>query len=406
MFDMVEGFVRWTEGAPAPELWRKWTGVFLVSAGLSRRTYTVMRQGTKQTFPNLYLLLVGSPASGKTTAIEKGRQLIRPDEGAPVIDPDHLTPDKLTARRLTAIMSYADKPDAKVDIHVPRQSIMTKKVAFISEWRDFLPPLEEGMMALLSNLWDCPAEYQYETQHHGQDSVYNSYLTVLGGVQPWWFGRLPQSAFEQGFMTRLLLVHCDEQVEQPLFGNANEADRSQRMALLQSRFQSLCCLEGAFEWYPKAQNYLEEWYRDGCKPKPDHPLLRDYAGRRELMAVKLIMLAGASRTGKLVVTQEDVERGLSWLFEAEATAPHALRDANTIHYHGIERSAMTELLREHKRSRKPMTEETLRRALARSVAPNVVGSVIDGLVGQGRLIPIGQSKAPRRRFMPGFTSYE
>ena len=390
MTDFVDSWIAYTADDPSPRLFRKWTGISLVAAALNRQTFTNYTSD-KETYPNLFVLLVGGPATGKSIAINAAKELIRD-----VIDPDYLAPDKLTARKLTKSMSVDEKTHSKIDIEIDRMTIDGKKVAFISEFAAFLRPDDQDMMTIMSDLWDCPAEFAYETAHSGEDHIYNAYLTILGATQPWWFGKLPPTAFQQGFATRLLPVYSDEAVRQKLFANKNRQKREERKAVLQSLWEHMQTLKGEFEWLEAAQDRFAEWYETGEEPRPTLPLLNDYCGRRLQMVAKLAMISAVSRTGKLLVGLEDVNRALDWLFEAEATMPMALRDAGASPWHTHEMTAVMAVAN----SPEPVSESEVRRMLGRYMPATMLSASIDGLVAQGRLVVVSGS-APKRTFKAG-----
>ena len=209
-------------------------------------------------------------------------------------------------------------------------------------------------------------------------------------------GRPPPTALQQGFATRLLPVYSDEAVRQKLFANKNRQKREERKAVLQSLWEHMQTLKGEFEWLEAAQDRFTEWYELGEEPRPTLPLLNDYCGRRLQMVAKLAMISAVSRTGKLIVGLEDVNRALDWLFEAAATMRMALRGAGASPWHTHEMTAVMAVAN----SPEPVSESEVRRMLGRYMPATMLSASIDGLVAQGRLVVVSGS-APKRTFKAG-----
>lgn len=404
--DLVDEFLRLTADLPSVEIFRRWSAITLVSGALSRKTYS--KVAAVPTYPNLYALLVGLPGTGKSVAIRAVQEIAREH-----FEDEHVAPDSLTSRRLTHIMSFDHDPAAKVDhrrgekektspktFTVPRHELQSKLVVFSSEFSSFLKEYDQDMMKVLSDLWDAPAEYRHETQHFGSDVIYNAYLTILGGVQPWWFGKLPATAFEQGFATRLLIVHSSEEIEPVFFSDVDTAVNASRLVLIESRLEQIQALDGKFEWMPAARTRFLRWVREK-ENQPTHAMLAGYNRRRHEQLIRLAMISAASATAALVVRLEDVERAIVWLREAESTMPGALEGAGASPYHHHEIAIARFVHEENARTKRSVPEATVRRFMARNVPPNLAEFVLEGLIAQSRIISAGEEKRPNRRFLPG-----
>lgn len=392
--DLIDEFMELTALDPSPPIFRKWAAISLVSSALSRKVWS--RVVAVPTYPNLYVVLVGLPASGKTVAIKAAQRF-----ATARFDPDVLAPDSLTGRRLTHRLSIDEGTEAKIDIKIPRQEILSKLVVFSSEFSTFVKEYDQDIMKVISDLFDCPEFYSHETQNYGEDHIYNCYLTILGGVQPWYFGKLPHTAFEQGFMTRLILVHSDAVLRPDLFKPADEKVAADRVTLIEARLDNIVNMVGEFFWYPVAKERLSEWYAKADKTASTHPMLSGYNRRRLELLIRLCMISAAARRAVNEVGPEDVDRAAAWLAEAEATMPAALETAGASPYRHHEVMLVKAAHAEFKRTGNSLLEPTLRRQLARNVPPNILDRLLDGLVAQGYLLEVGEGKPPHRRFLPG-----
>src|SRR5262245_6065547 len=71
--DWINSFLDHTSGIPSPEVFRLWAGIATLAGALERRVW--VRLAGKAVYPNMYTLLVGVPATGKSQAIEHTNEL-------------------------------------------------------------------------------------------------------------------------------------------------------------------------------------------------------------------------------------------------------------------------------------------------------------------------------------------
>ena len=69
----IAGYEEYTSLTPAPDIYRKWAAVSCVAGALERRVWVKTNSGTL--YPNLFLLFVGPPGTGKDPAINPIREL-------------------------------------------------------------------------------------------------------------------------------------------------------------------------------------------------------------------------------------------------------------------------------------------------------------------------------------------
>ena len=67
----------------------------------------------------------------------------------------------------------------------------------------------------------------------------------------------------------------------------------------------------------------------GEPPVPDHPKLIHYITRRRTHLYKLSMVASIDRSNALSLTQDDFNKALGWLIEAELTMPDIFKAGST-----------------------------------------------------------------------------
>ena len=71
--DWIDQFLDVTSGLCSPEQFRLWAGISAVAGAMERRLYVRTSLGFE--YANMYVLLVGPPASGKSEAIKPVREI-------------------------------------------------------------------------------------------------------------------------------------------------------------------------------------------------------------------------------------------------------------------------------------------------------------------------------------------
>ena len=76
-----------------------------------------------------------------------------------------------------------------------------------------------------------------------------------------------------------------------------------------------------FIWNKESAGIMEEWYKSGGEPAPDHPKLLGYCARRGTHLLKLCQVASISDSDDMVITLDHFQRALDWMIEAEHYMP-------------------------------------------------------------------------------------
>src|SRR5271166_6582293 len=62
----IESFIEQTENLEAPLIWRRWSAISMIAAALEQK---VWMQTSSPIFPNLYMMIIGHPGTGKTRTL-------------------------------------------------------------------------------------------------------------------------------------------------------------------------------------------------------------------------------------------------------------------------------------------------------------------------------------------------
>ena len=343
--DWITEFLSYTDGVPSPEIFRLWSAITAVSGALERRVYA--NTGRGRIYPNLFTLLVGPPAAGKSQAISPVAALwMQAIQLLPPTEQFHIAPDNVTKAALVDALSRARGQRLFKANDITPGGLMEWHSMFIAspEFGVLIPRHDLEFLSVLNHIYDNPPYYREErrTLEGKNPDIFNPQLTILAGTQPDYLNSiLPPEAWGMGFTSRIIMVYASTPPKIDLF--AEETPGREKTAQgLARRLAGLSSLTGHFSWTAESKGALAEWYSSGMAPAPEHVSLTHYLGRRILHMVKLCMISAASRGESMEITGEDFSRAKGWLLEVEALMPDVFRamlsrnDANIIqelHYH-------------------------------------------------------------------------
>lgn len=324
MSDFVDEFVDYFRPAVSPGLFKTWSGVSCLAAALERRVWVETPRGP--VFPNLYVLLVAPPGSGKFI-VEQVRNLWRS-----VIDPDTKIPVfKVAPKNMTKAALVDELLKAKQN-KVIRGYVFPEYHSLLVAAEDFgtlVPSFDREYINTLNDVWNNP-ELHDEARRHGPAkdvSIHFPMLNILGGAQPNYLTTLFQEeqTWENGMSRRVIMLYSSRVRPESLLSGP-KFDEDKRKGLCR-RLGEYSMAYGPTEFTPEAAEFFENWYSEGSKPVPTHAKLETYKSNRELFVMKLSVVAALARGGpkERRIQVEDVKKAQSWLFSAEATMPDIFR---------------------------------------------------------------------------------
>lgn len=307
--------MEYTNGHPAPDNYRLWSGIVCLAGAMERRLW--IETARSRLFPNMFVWLVGSPAVGKSVAIAPVKELWL---AAKVFK---LAPDNVTKASLVDAISAA----AKTSIVNPQNIVKFSSLLFpVSELGVFIAAHDMELLSLLTHVYDSPPNYREERRCLAkQIDVECPQLTMIAGTQPGFLqSLLPEEAWTQGTMSRVMMIHASQCPKVDLF-KVVHADPV-IFAKLVKGLEEIEQMLGKFTWDEPAMHAMQSWYAAGCPPEPEHSKLAGYCGRRALHVLKLTMVSAISRTRTLRITLDDFNRAKGWMLAAEEQMPYVFRE--------------------------------------------------------------------------------
>lgn len=182
-------YMQYTRTAEGSSVFQFFTGITALGAALKRNVW--MAKGHYQILPTLQILLVApSGKARKTSTANIGIRVLRKLGNVNIIA-DKTTPEAL----IDSLIETGDNSSQAL-VYAPELAVLLGRQKY-----------NEGMVALLTSLFDSPEEFSTRTKGIGAISLRNIALSFIGAsTSDWLITTIPADAFGGGFMSRLLFI--------------------------------------------------------------------------------------------------------------------------------------------------------------------------------------------------------
>jgi hypothetical protein len=317
--NFIDAFLAYTEGKGSPRLYRLWAAIFTVGAICERKVWLTTAKG--KLYPNQYILLVGGAGIGKSLCTSLVYELL--SEIRTPETPLHIAPTSVTKASLIDALDNADRRLIR-PMESPAIVGFNSLTIVPNEFGVFLPSWEGDFMSSLTDLWDCKHYSETRRTAKVNISIQNPQLNLFSATTPMYLtGLLPEGAWEQGFMSRMLIVFSSELIHTNLF-DLMENDEQGKADLVHD-LRQMYHTYGEISVSDEAKIAINEWSRGGGQPSPDHPKLTSYNARRAAHLLKLCMVAAMASDGERIVTLDHFAEALDWLMQLEKYMPDVFK---------------------------------------------------------------------------------
>lgn len=313
----IEQFIQYTAPSGSPELFRKWTGICTLAGALERRVWVYTRGS--ELYPNLYVFLVAPPGVGKSLLTSVAQDLFYGHEDL------HVAPTNVSKASLIDALFGAER---MITVGLERKQYNSLMI-IANELGALIPSYESDFINTLTDIYDNKPYMETKRTKNLEIEIPKPQLNILAATTPSWLtDLLPKGAWDQGFLSRTILIYAGRSKPVSLFAQT-ELDPKMIRELKQT-FNKIVNIYGKYEFTPEAAKVIDEWHLNGCRPAPTHPKLLHYNTRRTAHVLKLSMVAAVARQQeKLIIELEDFQTALGWLTEAEAYMTDIFKDMDS-----------------------------------------------------------------------------
>jgi hypothetical protein len=304
----IYDYLQYTKNTEPPTVFHVFAAMVALGASMERRVY-FSRGAAGNIYPNLCVIIVApSGKCRKTSCCNIAMGLYERAGG--MILADKTTPEAL-------VEAYKDSDKACGVIYAPELAVFLGKQKY-----------QEGMVPMLTALFDCPDVWKSATIMRGAAELRNVAFSMVGcSTIDWIQTAIPKDAFGGGFMSRLLWVVQEDTPRS--FPIPPEADKTLKNKLV-THLQGLRKIKGQFKMTAEADDWYRSWYSarafDGIGSK-------QYAGyfeRKPTHVIRIAMiLAIAEGKYDLVLSKYDLERANRFLLWVEDWLPDTFDEMNS-----------------------------------------------------------------------------
>ncbi len=306
----ISDYIAYVSGNEVPQVYHEWASLSVIASMMGRRVW--VDQGDFFIYPNLYVIFVGDPANGKSTAMDLAESIA--EELKIPICPDSVTKEKLT--QLLGGKSSPFRRDFKIDNVVYENTCIT---IFADEILTLLGTAPLEMVKVLTALYQKKGDYKVATKNKGDDLIKRPSVNILGCMTPEVTTSLiKQSIISGGFSRRCIFVYRDRNdlcVPRPKKTPEQFAAKERCLA----RGRKISTLKGQFQWHPEAYEFFDDWYGRNKAMTLQHRDMATigYYRAKDGMLLRVSMLITLSESDDLILTRPVLERALDLLNDTE-----------------------------------------------------------------------------------------
>lgn len=305
----ITAYMEYTRGTESPDAYHFWTAVSVLGAATARQVSLDFNYFT--IFPNTYIILVGPSGVRKSAAAGIGMHLA---EAAGI---------KKFSDKITGAALVKDLAECAVKrIHGNTINLCSPMLIYASELGVFLGPdaYSSGVIADLTDLYDCPKRWEKKTISRGSEEVIAPYVSLFAAATPTSLkGCIPPDAVGQGFTSRILFIWASNRKQRVPFPEFTSGTKMLEKGLI-ADLQHIGELSGTFTFTTNGFEAYRQHYLH--RPDPEEEFederLRGYSSRKDIHLLKLAMALSVADRDDLTISEKEIEAAIEafkWLDE-------------------------------------------------------------------------------------------
>lgn len=373
----VQAFEQWTAKVGSPPLFTQWAGIFTMAAALERKVWITTNRG--RLYPNMYVFFVGPPGAGKTVAEDKASDLFV------TLEDHHLAPSSMTKASLIDRLQGAERKFVAPQANPPVTNFNSLTI-MSNELGTMIPAYEGDFMNTLTDLYDCKRYSETRRTNKIDIEINAPQLNFIAATTPSYLnGLLPEGAWDQGFLSRTMLIYSGG-IESYDLWEMNQQDDSLMEALIYD-LKSVGNMFGEITIDKDVQEAFTAWQRAGRPPVPDHPKLMHYNTRRAAHLLKLCMVACVSQSDKRVINLDHYVEAQNWLFKAEYSMADIFRSMTMGAISSIIDNTWYHAYSIYLKEQQPVAQHRMFAFLAERIPAHQIGPTLEAMVN-GRILEL------------------
>ncbi len=304
--DFLTSYLDYARDGYCPDDFHLWTGLSLLAGALERKAWT--NQSLVRHFPNIYVLLVSHPGVGKSTALERGVDLL--EELRLQHNPDlKIIPNQITEPALIDMMKIRQQ----IQLSENMLAYHSSGYFYASEASaSALQNLFGDFNASITAFYDCPKVFRKKIMSNKDlTEINNACFNILAGST---FDYLKKLVNEESVMGGLAsrfiyVIHKDREVREAKWNQEQKVDMVTRNKLIED-LASINKIIGAFI---PTKGFIELWEKnqpifDQKLIDLDSPRMESLLARKSTNLMKLCMLLSVSEGNSMELNEAHWEQ--------------------------------------------------------------------------------------------------
>lgn len=391
--DFLRLYGQYIKATESPKIMHIWSAIAVVSACMGRHVKYPFALG--DIYANQYIVLVGPPATKKSTALKLAADLLKDTDVKFAPDDTGGQRQGLIAALQGALPDKQDEADDVLDAlnnadfgmeglgstdptgQTNRLLDAHVRFAVASEFGSFVGENNSTMTRFLIRMWDGD-DYSYKLKNE-VCTLKEPLLTIAGATTVDDIAKcIPVEAAGQGFLSRIIFVHASKK-ERELPPSRTKLDKQAAIALKSTLLWINNTMTGEMLATEEADAFVDEIYLN--KIKMDDGRFVYYTERRFTHTIKLAMCLCAMRRSMLL-EREDFELADDLLKHTERFMPDALGE-----YGMSKLSAAKQQLVEFLISQGcPVNIAVVYHILRRDLEPREINIVVEDLISGNKIV--------------------
>lgn len=301
----IANYMAYTTETECPIAYHLWLACFVIGVAVGRNVW--LERYPYTVTPNLYVLLVGPSAVGKSTAARMAMDLLVSTEERPGVIRDRITPEALVDT-LATFERMVEGVDELSIMNVTPGVIYATELATMLSQSQFL----RDLIPLLTRLHDDET-FEYTTRRGGIIRLHNPCIGFLGCCTPVWLKQaLSVEAMEGGFAGRMnfVLAHKPEKLLDDPQVTPETLVLKEKLINDLNHIQKL---RGPMTLTEGFKKVWSDWYYDfyDIEKVDERSPMKGHTGRRKAILHKLAMIASLAEGDSLELTERHFKFALS-----------------------------------------------------------------------------------------------
>jgi hypothetical protein len=312
--DFLSSYLTYTSGTESPTVFHRWSALTILGAYLGRNLS--FQLGHFRINPNLYVMLMGSPGTRKSTAIKIASSLIRQAGYT------NIAADRTTKEKFLLDLAGEEATDGKdiLEQNLFGPSGSAEILVAADEFNTFIGNGNIEFLSMLGVLWDHNGIFKNRVKNSKSIEIQDPTVSILAGNTPTGFSlAFPIESIGQGIFSRILLVHGEPSGRKITFPDPPSESETKLVLDYLVEIKSSCT--GTLTLHTDAKKLLDHIYHTW--KGLDDVRFDSYSNRRFSHLLKLCIIVTAARCST-VLTEEDVIYANTILTHTEHSMPQSL----------------------------------------------------------------------------------